>query len=191
MTATPAQRKPTISTHPIVALTGFMGSGKTSTGQALADLLGWALVDLDSAIEAKEGTTIRNLFEKRGEAVFRALEHTTLRRCLDNCVGPTVIALGGGAFAQTDNADLLRDRRVRTVFLQTPVEEMLQRCCVGESSSPENTRPLAVDPEAFRTLYERRLPQYRFAEVTVHTAGKSIAEVANEIAARLGLEPSR
>src|SRR5664279_3042149 len=125
MTAHPRDSK----TQPtIVALTGFMGSGKTATGSALAELLGWEFVDLDNEIEREQQVPIRRLFWERGERAFRVIEHDALRACLVRTLRPTVVALGGGAFIQPDNIELLRASAVRTVFLETPVEEMLTRC---------------------------------------------------------------
>jgi shikimate kinase len=169
------------SAHPIVVLTGFMGSGKTSTGEALAELLGWKFIDLDREIEMQEGMPIRALFGQKGEVQFRAIEHEVLRECLGSCDRPTVIALGGGAIVQANNASLVRASLALTVFLETPIEDMLQRCGVDEAD-PENPRPLAADADSFRTLYDKRLPHYRAAHVTISTARKSVAEVAREVA---------
>jgi shikimate kinase len=177
--------------HPIVVLTGFMGSGKTSTGQALAELLGWDFVDLDHEIETQKGFPIRALFAQRGEAEFRAIEHAALCDWVRNCDRPTVIALGGGAIVESSNASLVRESRAVIVFLETPIEEMIERCGVEDDVDPENPRPLAEDAEAFRVLYEKRLPHYRAAHITIHTAGKSIAQVAREAADRLALAISR
>jgi shikimate kinase len=134
---------------------------------------------------------IRELFALRGEAEFRAVEHSVLRDCLQTCDRPTVIALGGGALVQSRNASLVRESRVLTVFLEAPIEEMMRRCGVDGDADPENSRPLAADPESFRALYEKRLPHYRAAHVTIHTAGKSIAEVAREVADWLAITISR
>src|SRR5215468_10169369 len=95
--------------HPIVVLTGFMGSGKTSTGEALAGLLGWKFVDLDHEIETQEGSTIGALFAQKGEAEFRTIEHAALGDCVRNCDRPTVLALGGGAIVESSNASLVRE----------------------------------------------------------------------------------
>jgi shikimate kinase len=174
-----------------VVLTGFMGSGKTSTGEALAELLGWKFIDLDQEIEAREGVAVRVLFAQRGEAEFRAIEHAALLDCLHGCDRPTVIALGGGAIVEAGNASLVHESRALTVFLETPMEDMLQRCAIEDEADLENPRPLAGDAESFRVLYEKRLPHYRAAHVTIHTAGKSVAEVANEVAEKLGLGIAR
>jgi shikimate kinase len=175
----------------IVALTGFMGSGKTSTGRALAESLGWAFVDLDEEIEKQGEVAIRELFRERGETAFREIEHEALRRCVAQCSGPTILALGGGAYVQPQNVDLLREFQVRAVFLETLVEEMLQRCGVEDNADPENPRPLAADSAAFRRLYEERLPSYRAAHLTIGTSGKTVSQVASEIVEKLQLAPCR
>ncbi len=168
-----------------------MGSGKTSTGQALAALLGWEFIDLDEEIEQQEQVPIRQLFRERGEAAFRAIEHQVLRHCLARSSAPTILALGGGVFVQSNNVELLQASAVRSVFLETPVEEMLTRCGVEDELDPENPRPLAADPAAFRKLYEQRLPSYRSAHMTIDTAGKTVEVVAREIAERLKLIANR
>lgn len=164
-----------------------MGSGKTATGSALAELLGWVFVDLDAEIEREQQVPIRRLFWERGETAFRAIEHETLRNCLVRNSRPTVLALGGGASIQPNNVELLRASMVRTVFLETPVEEMLVRCGVDDEPDPENPRPLAADAPAFRKLYKQRLPSYRVAHLTIDTSGKAVDEIAREIAKRLKL----
>jgi shikimate kinase len=175
----------------MVALTGFMGSGKTATGVALAELLGWKFVDLDEEIERRRQVPIRRLFWERGETAFRAIEHDALCTCLARSPRPIILALGGGAFIQPSNAEILTASEVQTVFLETPVEEMLTRCGVKDEADPENPRPLAADTAAFRRLYEQRLPSYRAAHLTINTSGKTVEEIAREIAETLKLAASR
>jgi shikimate kinase len=191
MINTTSQPADSRTVHTIVSLTGFMGSGKTSIGRALAKLLGWEFVDLDEEIERHERIPIRKLFRERGESAFRAIEHEALRNCLERCSGSTVVALGGGTFIQGKNAELLSVNDVRTVFLETPVEEMLRRCGVEDEADPQNPRPLAADTFAFRKLYEQRLSSYRVAELTIDTSGKVAEEVAGEIVERLQLTAKR
>ena len=171
----------------IVALTGCMGAGKTSVGGALAALLGWIFLDLDQEIELRQKLPIREIFQLQGELRFREIEADTLRAILKQVSAPTVIALGGGTFIQDRNAELLRARGARVVFLEAPMKQLLKRCRVATQSSTENLRPLAADPDAFRKLYAKRLPHYRSAQMTVRTAGKTIEEIAREIASRLQL----
>jgi shikimate kinase len=169
----------------IVALTGFMGAGKTSIGRALAQFLRWRFVDLDEEIETGEKMPIRDIFRLHGEPQFRETETATLRRILAETSSPTVIALGGGTFVQAVNAELLSGSSARVVFLEPTVEEMLERCRIGSDFPTESLRPLAADPDSFRALHTQRLPHYRKADLTVNTAGKTVEENAREIAAKL------
>ena len=168
-----------------------MGSGKSSTGAALAELLGWEFIDLDEEIEQQEQVPVRQLFRERGEAAFRVIEHVALRGSLARSARATILALGGGTFVQPGNVELLCANEVRTVFLETPVEEMLTRCSLQEAPDPENPRPLAANASAFRRLYEQRLPWYRAAHLTIDTSGKTVEMVAREIADSLKLVASR
>jgi len=175
-----------VSDHPtapkIIALTGFMAAGKSTVGRALAGLLHWQFVDLDSEIERVDGQTIRQIFERRGEAGFRSLESETLRAILAGATRAAVIALGGGAFVQPKNAALLADGGASVVFLEVPIEQLLQRCRALSERCQDNPRPLAEDEEAFCRLYDRRLPSYRRANLVVDAAEKTPEEIAGEIA---------
>ena len=170
--------------HSLIVLTGFMGSGKSTIGRALASLLNWNFVDLDCEIEKTEGRRISEIFSQDGEAHFREIEANVLRSLLAELQSPAVLSSGGGTYVQPTNADLLRAARATVVFLEVPIETMLQRCC-SEDADPN--RPLAGDREAFLYLYEKRLPLYRTANLTVVTDNKESEFVAQEIAERLGL----
>jgi shikimate kinase len=170
-----------------VALTGFMAAGKSTVGRVLATILGWQFLDLDCAIESGAGRTIREIFATEGEPRFRELESDALRSMLNRIARPAILALGGGTFTQAGNADLLRRHEVKVVFLELPVEELLRRAQSAAERDAETLRPLAADAEAFRALYERRLPIYRETDLTVHTAGKPAELVAQEIVAALRL----
>ena len=175
----------------IVALTGFMGAGKTKIGHALAQLLGWSFIDLDEEIELSQKVPIRDIFRLQGELQFREIETEALRRILAEISAPTVIALGGGTFIQPIHAALFGASGASVVFLDTPIEDMLQRCWLEPQTTPENLRPLAADPDAFRALYSERLPQYRNADLTVKTADRTAEANAREIATRLQLAQHR
>jgi shikimate kinase len=175
----------------LVALTGFMGAGKTTLGRSLANLLRWSFFDLDYEIELTQKMLVREIFQLRGESGFREIETDSLRTVLQQASGPTVVALGGGTFVQPANAELLRKRGAQTVFLENEIEELLQRCRDTEQHSPQNPRPLAATPEAFRLLYAQRLPIYRTADLTVDATGKSVEELTQEIVASLHLSHHR
>jgi shikimate kinase len=169
-----------------IFLVGFMGTGKTSVGQVLAHRLGWEFVDLDERIEAREGMSVPAIFRAHGEPGFREREHRALRALLEERseVGPVVVALGGGAFVQPENVRLLSAAGRSSVFLDTRVEELWERCLApGE---PE--RPLRTDPVEFRALHEKRRAHYMQATIRVETAGKTVQEIAQEVIENLGLQ---
>ena len=90
--------------------------------------------------------------------------------------------MGGGAFAQANNAALLEEAGLSTIFLDAPAEELFRRC-----QQQQLERPLRGDVEEFRRLYEERRPCYLKAALRIETAGKEVEEVAAEAIARLGL----
>lgn len=169
-----------------VFLVGFMGSGKNTVGQALAHQLGWDFIDLDALVESREQRTIPDIFRADGEAAFRRAETDALRHLLQQPIPrDSVVALGGGAFAQPANRALLRPWP--TVFLDAPVEELWQRC---QQDSVE--RPLRQTREQFSELHASRLPSYREATLTVHTSGRELLSICSEImdALHLGNPPA-
>ena len=171
MTGTPPTR------HRIF-LVGFMGAGKSTVGRILAQKLGWAFYDLDMIIEAREQTTVANIFAQSGEPKFRELERAALAGLLENELRNTnaVVGLGGGAFAQPENRKLLQLHGARTVLLNAPIEELRRRC--HESGSQ---RPLAVDAARFEQLFESRRDAYRLADFHVETGSKAVEDVVLEI----------
>ena len=149
-----------------------MGAGKTTVGQALAEALGWAFIDLDRLIEQREGRTIRDIFEGSGEPEFRRLEREAIAACRE--LNRAVIALGGGAYVAPANRALARALGV-TVWLDCPFEVCLARI-TGDAA-----RPLLRSREEMTDLFERRRPLYALADVTIETGSRSQAELAAEI----------
>lgn len=162
-------------------LVGFMASGKSTVGPELARRLGWEFVDLDSRIEARERKSIPAIFREHGEAGFRRAETAALQEVTGELKQGSVVALGGGAFVQERNRELLRGWP--TVFLNAPLEELWRR-----SQEDGIERPLRKDREQFATLYAERLPFYREARITVNTADKDASSICAEIEHALQLE---
>ena len=159
-----------------IFLVGFMGAGKSSVGAALSRNLGWPFEDLDERIEAQEGRSIEQIFQQSGEAEFRRIEHVALRSLIrDLGSSCKVVAVGGGAFAQANNAELLEAAGFPVIFLDAPVEELFRRC-----QEQQLNRPLRRNLQEFRRLYDSRRPCYMKAAVRIETSGKDVEEVAAE-----------
>ena len=172
-----------------IVLIGFMGAGKSSVGGALGQRLGWAFEDLDQRIEIREGRKVADIFRDSGEAGFRRAEHAALQELLEELKpgDEKIIALGGGAFVQKENASLLEASGVPTVFLDGDAAELWRRC----RQQAENTgteRPLLGSLESFRTLYEARRPHYLKAAFRQDTVGKTVEEIAKALVQALGLD---
>ncbi|HEX4543954.1 MAG TPA: shikimate kinase [Candidatus Acidoferrum sp.] len=179
MTTTPFSRGPQ-SRVSILGLAGFMGSGKTTIGTVLARQLAWRFVDLDDRIEESAGLTIPQIFERFGEPAFRQIEADQLRSALGRASElreSTILALGGGTYAQPGCPEFLRTAGVSVLWLDSPVEILLSRCMTMTG------RPLFRDETSFRALYAQRLPSYQLADHRVDSSGEP-AQVVAEILRR-------
>lgn len=112
----------------IIALTGIMGSGKSSVGRELRALLSCSFIDLDDYIEAKAGCSINSIFSEKGEAAFRTMEADCLREIIDthNNSETLVLSLGGGTVTNPDSARLVQDRTF-CIFLTAAPETVAER----------------------------------------------------------------
>ncbi|HEY6770478.1 MAG TPA: shikimate kinase [Candidatus Sulfotelmatobacter sp.] len=163
-------------------MVGFMGAGKSTVGRALGKYLGWAFEDLDERIELDQGRLIAEIFSAKGEAEFRRLETEALRILLQELTdgGNRVIGLGGGAFVQAQNAALLKEAGVHTVFLNAPPEELWRRC-VEQTAQAGISRPLLQSFEQFHALFLSRQESYEKASIHVATKGREVDAIAQEI----------
>jgi shikimate kinase len=159
-----------------------MGSGKSTVGPLLAGRLGWSFVDVDNVIEAEAGATIAELFARHGEAAFRDREHATIARlAADDTV---VLALGGGAIEHSATRTLLlATPGTLLVHLEVELATTLSRC-----RGTEHTRPILADQANLASRYQRRLPLYRTAHVSISVDALTPEQAVDAIlrAARLG-----
>ncbi len=165
-----------------IVLTGFMGSGKSTVGPLVAARLGWRFVDVDDVIEAEAGVPIAEIFARHGEPVFREREHATIARLAasDNLV----LALGGGAIETPATRDLLLTAPgTLLVHLEVELATTLARC-----GGTEHTRPVLADQANLADRYQRRLPLYRKAHISIAVDTLTPDQAAKSIlrAAQLG-----
>lgn len=172
------------SPAPLLVLIGFMGAGKSTLGRLLALQLACPLVDLDVEIARTHGP-IPDLFSSRGECGFRAIEHHHLALILPRLKRPSILALGGGAFLQPANRELLARHSATVIFLDAPFEVVRAR--IAESG---HQRPLARDLDHLRQLFEQRRPTYLLAHHTLDASAAESSELLTslvELAKHLGI----
>ncbi len=159
-----------------IVLVGFMGAGKSSVGPALARLLGWDFVDMDSEIEARTGLSISEIFASGGEAEFRSVEEGVGTDLLSR--SRVVLSAGGGWAAAEGRLESL-PRNTVSVWLRVSAEEALRR-----ASSQGIRRPMLETPdplEAARELLRLREPFYSVADVTLDTEGTDPQRLAVDL----------
>jgi shikimate kinase len=163
-----------------IALIGFMGSGKTTVGRAVADRLGWDFADTDVSIERAAGVSIPVLFEREGEAAFREREALAVAAA---CEGQRrVIATGGGAVLRETNASLLR-KTCFVVWLTARAEVVAARTAREAHERPILAAAGETDllTHILRLLGERS-PRYQAAaHLIVDTSDRTPDAIAAEI----------
>ncbi|GKY89787.1 shikimate kinase [Sinisalibacter aestuarii] len=138
-----------------------MGAGKSAVGRTLAQVLGVPFLDSDHEIERAAAMSIAEVFERDGEAFFRARETEVLKRLLTT--GPCVISTGGGAFLAEENRQMMHDIGV-SVWLRADLDLLWERV------RHKSTRPLLHTPDpkgTLRDIYDRRVGIYAKADLVV------------------------
>jgi len=158
---------------PHIFLVGFMGCGKSTVGPVLADKLGLPFIDNDQVIEARVASTIADLIAREGEPRFREIETESLRQAASS--SGAVIALGGGAFTQEINRQIIAESGL-SVWLDAPFE-----LCWKRITEDTTVRPLAPNEETARARYASRLEIYKLADLHIavdeNQTAKEIAEM--------------
>lgn len=156
-------------------LVGFMGTGKSTVGRAVAHKLGFTFVDSDVEIERLQGRTINDIFAQDGEPAFRALEREFIER--GHPAERAVIACGGGLVVQPGMLETLKSKGV-VVCLHASIETILDR------TGRHRTRPLlAVDDpeERVRTLFAQREPVYNRCGTVILTDARPLHDITAHV----------
>jgi shikimate kinase len=162
-----------------IALVGFMGTGKTSVGAALARKVGYEFIELDDLIVKNTGMTIAELFRIRGEPAFRTIEGDILKEKINRT--NVVVSCGGGVVLYAENRLILKENAL-TVWLYNSIETSVKR-------GNDGTRPLLnVDNpiETARNLFNKRKGYYAdAADIMVNTENKQVETIVHKIYAEI------
>ena len=161
-----------------IVLIGFMGSGKSSSAQALKQRLGFSIFSTDSYVEEKQKRSISEIFQTQGEAHFRQLEHEAVKELSKN--QGVIIDCGGGVVLNPENIKLLREDGV-IFYLKASPEIIYERI------KDQKHRPLLAGDNPLATIKElltKRLPLYAQADFTIDANDKNVLVPVEEIIRR-------
>jgi shikimate kinase len=156
-------------------LVGFMGTGKTTVGRAVAHKLGFVLIDSDHEIERSRGKTIPEIFAQEGEPAFRAREREFIEA--GHPAQRTVVSCGGGLVVQPGKLALLKSKGV-VVCLHASIETILAR------TARHQHRPLLVTEnpeERIRTLFAAREPIYKQSGTVILTDSRPLHDIVAHV----------
>lgn len=141
-----------------IAITGFMGVGKSSVARHLSVLMGCERADLDSVIESAQHRKIPEIIAAEGEAGYRRIETQALKEVIEREV-PQIISLGGGTWTVAENRRLIKDSGYTAVWLESSFEH-----CWMNIRHSKKERPLATNKEQARRLFDQRQKLYCLAD---------------------------
>ena len=153
-----------------IILTGFMGSGKTTVGEILAEKLGMEFVDVDKVIEEKENKIISDIFAEYGQEYFREAETKYLKEICSK--KGQIISTGGGAVLKSINVSVMKNSG-KVIFLDVPADEIKHRL------ADDTTRPV-LQANSFDSVYAERIDTYRRTADKIF-AGRVSSEIAEDI----------
>ena len=164
-----------------IVLLGYMASGKSSVGKLLSKKLSMKFLDLDDYIINKEGMSIAEIFEKKGEVYFRVIENKYLKEVL-NTKDQFILALGGGTPCYANNMEEINKGNTVSIYLQGKTKTMIDRLIKKKSKRPliASLTDDKIPEFVAKHLFERRM-YYELAKITVEIDAKSKKEVAKEL----------
>lgn len=171
-----------------IFLLGYMGSGKSYIGKRLSDKLGYDFLDMDNQIEEKEGKSISEIFDKKGEVYFRKLERRTLEELIQR-EDPAVVSLGGGTPCYGDNMELIKNASdITSFYLKLNITNLTDRLDKEKEHRPMISH--LEDKEKLEEFIRKHLFErgfyYNQSDHVISCDEKSADEIIAEISEKLG-----
>ncbi|MDP3149249.1 MAG: shikimate kinase [Ignavibacteria bacterium] len=179
--------------HERIFLTGFMGSGKSTIGPILANVLGWNFSDLDKLIEHEVGDSVDNIFAARGESFFRSKESEVLKKAGTD--SKIVLALGGGTLNDNQNVEFIKKNGI-SIYLKSSPDEIFRRLKYKVDRpllKSEQGQPLSAfeTKEKIADLLMKRESTYLLADIVYQvdniTVGKTVDDLVKLLKRKLNV----
>ena len=172
----------------IIALSGFMGSGKSHVAACLAKKMDCFFFDLDDTIQMGEGLSVSEIFSRQGEASFRLLEFEYLERIISDYgdfPGTVVIALGGGTVLTPQCADLLK-KNATCIYLRASIEELVHNLeIVGYENRPLLAGAADLRQSVAGLMAQRDAIYEKTAAIIIDIDGLDFDSVADLVISRI------
>lgn len=165
-----------------IAVCGYMGSGKSTVSQLLAEKLKLDFIELDKEIEKKENFSISEIFAQKGEIYFRKKETLVLEETLSN-TKKAIISLGGGTPCYGNNLELLKnDEELKLVYLKVTPQNLTQRLYKERAKRPliANLEEEKLEEYVRKHLFERQF-YYLQSDVVIDANNKTVEDLVAEI----------
>ncbi|MFH1287465.1 MAG: shikimate kinase [bacterium] len=163
-----------------IVLIGFMAVGKTLLGKLLAKRLNMEFVDTDLMISKKEGKTVTQIFDAKGEKYFRKLEKDIIK--IVSRENNVVISTGGGVVLLSENMKRLKQNGI-VICLKSSQKVLLERI-----KQQKGIRPLLNKPEPLKeikSILKKRTPYYKQADFTVDTSNFDTNKIITRLVKKL------
>lgn len=159
-----------------IILVGFMGTGKSTVGVMLAEMLGFSFIDTDAQVVKKAGCSIPEIFAEHGEVYFRQIEHEVIAGVLQG--KGQVISTGGGAVLREDNRQAMLGNG-QVIALTADMDIIVERV------RQDRNRPLLQGDveERVSQLLEQRKHAYDFADLMIDTTELTVDTIVGIILA--------
>lgn len=164
-----------------IYLIGLPGCGKSTLGKQLSKRLDVPFIDLDIALEQREGKPVKDIFKEKGEDYFRKIESDTLRKVSEG-LPEFVLATGGGAPVFFDNMDFM-NKHGQTVFLDVPAREIANRILKSKKEERPLLAKLAPDElkDQIEFLRSQRIRFYNQALYKISADTILVDDVLNKL----------
>ena len=178
-----------LSNKKIVTLIGMMGTGKSKFGRLVANNLAYKFYDVDSLIESDQKSTIKTIFQEKGEPFFRKIEKNTIKNLIANVTTKeekSILSLGGGAFDDQETRDRLLSNTY-VIWLNTPVDILVKR--VGNGSK----RPMIKGDvnASINNLLSKRIGYYSTCHYQLNTNDLSENQILEKILTKISNKKSK
>lgn len=162
-----------------VYLVGYMASGKSKAGKALASAMRYKFLDTDSMIEEETGKSVPELFREKGEDYFRQLEKKILNKT--SSMNRVVVATGGGLPVFNENMHWMNEHGI-TVYLEANEGLLFHRLAISKQGRPliENLDDVELMEQISRHLTERS-PIYNLAKIKVNALSLNLKTLQQKI----------